>query len=200
MVALESIGAAIESLRPGLACFDARGLLRLYGSDPGRGRVGSKVTKQDVEAVLAVVRRALRTSARFGVAPTRFAALAAATRARARAPLILAGDTRQAREFLAPMSVELLCGGVGGAELRSRDDLPKALAEMEKIPGVTVIIYDQQCAADAERVVGAVLRDGHDDIARVERLAPRQQRAVLRLVAADDVREPLAVAPQRRVG
>lgn len=38
------------------------------------------------------------------------------------------------------------------AELRSRDDLPKALAEMEKIPGVSVIIYDQQCAAEKRRM------------------------------------------------
>jgi indolepyruvate ferredoxin oxidoreductase len=38
------------------------------------------------------------------------------------------------------------------AELRSRDDLPRALAEMEKIPGVTVIIYDQQCAAEKRRM------------------------------------------------
>ena len=37
-------------------------------------------------------------------------------------------------------------------DLRSRDDLPKTLAEMEKIPGVTVIIYDQQCAAEKRRM------------------------------------------------
>ncbi len=93
LIALESIGAAVEPLRPGLVCFDARGLLRLH--------VG-------IEAVLAAARRALDAPARFGVAPTRFAALAAATRARARQPLILTGDSRQTREFLAPMPVELL--------------------------------------------------------------------------------------------
>src|ERR1700758_4970999 len=31
LVALESIGAAVEPERPGLVCFDARGLLALYG-------------------------------------------------------------------------------------------------------------------------------------------------------------------------
>ena len=93
LIALESIGAAVEPLRPGLVCFDARGLLRLYAG---------------IEAVLAAARRALDAPARFGVAPTRFAALAAATRARARQPLILTGDSRQTREFLAPMPVELL--------------------------------------------------------------------------------------------
>lgn len=127
LMALESIGASVEPLRPGLVCFDARGLLRLYGSGRGRGRVGAVATEGDVETVLTVARRALRAPARVGVAPTRFAALAAATRARVRAPLVLTGDARQAREFLAPMSVELLRGGVGGAELAV---LPEALQRL----------------------------------------------------------------------
>jgi indolepyruvate ferredoxin oxidoreductase len=37
------------------------------------------------------------------------------------------------------------------ATLRSRDELPRTLREMEKIPGVTVIIYDQECAAEKRR-------------------------------------------------
>jgi indolepyruvate ferredoxin oxidoreductase len=37
------------------------------------------------------------------------------------------------------------------AELRSRDELPRTLRELEKIPGVTVIIYDQECAAEKRR-------------------------------------------------
>src|SRR5439155_22247604 len=37
------------------------------------------------------------------------------------------------------------------AELRDRDDLPNVLRRLEKIPGVTAIIYDQQCAADTRR-------------------------------------------------
>ena len=37
------------------------------------------------------------------------------------------------------------------AELRSRDELPRTLREMEQIPGVTVIIYDQECAAEKRR-------------------------------------------------
>jgi protein ImuB len=110
LTALESIGAAVEPLRPGLVCFDARGLLRLYGGGSGREREGPVATRQDVEAVLAKARRALGAPARFGVAPTRFAALAAATSARARQPLIITGDSRQASAFLAPMSVELLRG------------------------------------------------------------------------------------------
>jgi indolepyruvate ferredoxin oxidoreductase len=36
-------------------------------------------------------------------------------------------------------------------ELRSRDELHRTLAEMEKISGVTAIIYDQECAAEKRR-------------------------------------------------
>ncbi len=44
LVRLESIGAAVEPERPGLACSEARGLLRLYGG---------------IEGVLKAARRAL---------------------------------------------------------------------------------------------------------------------------------------------
>ena len=37
------------------------------------------------------------------------------------------------------------------AELRSRDELPRTLRELPQIPGVTVIIYDQECAAEKRR-------------------------------------------------
>ncbi len=79
LVRLESIGAAVEPERPGLACFAARGLLRLHGG---------------VEGVLAAARRVLRFPARFGVAPSRFAAVAAATRATVRRPEIVGGGGR----------------------------------------------------------------------------------------------------------
>ncbi len=38
------------------------------------------------------------------------------------------------------------------AQLRGRDDLPEVLREFEKLPGVTAIIYDQQCAAEKRRL------------------------------------------------
>src|ERR1700741_4724437 len=76
LVRLESIGAAVEAGRPGLVCFDVRGLLKLH-----RG----------LEGVLAAARRSLRTPARYGVAPSRFAAVAAASRARVRRPVIVSG-------------------------------------------------------------------------------------------------------------
>jgi protein ImuB len=95
---LESIGAAVESERPGLACFEARGLLRLHGGIGG---------------VLTAVRRTLARGggtwpARYGVAPSRFAAVAAASRARMRRPVIVWGGREQAKEFLAGMPVALL--------------------------------------------------------------------------------------------
>lgn len=102
LVRLESIGAAVEPERPGLACFDARGLLRLHGG---------------IEGVLAAARRALRASARYGAAPSRFAAVAAATRARARRPVIVSGGRNAAREFLATMPVALLRARPALAEL-----------------------------------------------------------------------------------
>jgi protein ImuB len=69
LAALEGIGAGVESERAGVACFDASGLLKLHGG---------------LEGVLGVTRRALGVPARLGVADTRFAAVAAASRARSR--------------------------------------------------------------------------------------------------------------------
>ncbi len=102
LVRLESMGAAVEPERPGLACFDAHGLERLYGG---------------VEGVLTASRRALRMPARYGVAPSRFAAVAAATRARARRPVVITGSQQAAREFLADMPVALLRARPALAEL-----------------------------------------------------------------------------------
>jgi protein ImuB len=119
LVRLESMGAAVEPERPGLVCFDARGLLRLHGG---------------VEGVLAAARRALRFPARFGVAPSRFAAVAAATKARVRRPEVVAGglgltdraraDRTLARAYLAPLPVALLRARASLA------DLPEALERL----------------------------------------------------------------------
>jgi indolepyruvate ferredoxin oxidoreductase len=38
------------------------------------------------------------------------------------------------------------------AEVRDRDELPDVLREMERTPGVTAIVYDQQCAAEKRRL------------------------------------------------
>jgi protein ImuB len=119
LVRLESVGAGVEPERPGLVCFDAQGLMRLHGG---------------VDGVLAAARSALRFPARFGVAPSRFAAVAAATRARARRPEIVAGRAsesgrQRARTYLAPLPVALL-----GAR-PALADLPEALERL----GVTTL-------------------------------------------------------------
>ncbi len=108
LVRLESVGAAVEPERPGLVCFDARGLLRLHGG---------------IEGVLMAVRRALHVSVRLGVAPSRFAAVAAASMARSRRPEIVESrtDARSGRErsraYLAPLPVALLRARPALAEL-----------------------------------------------------------------------------------
>ena len=89
LAALESIGAAVEPGAPGAVCFDASGLLRLHGG---------------IEGVLRAVRRALYRPARLAAAPSRFAALAAAARTRARKQITV----HFAAPFLAPLPIDLL--------------------------------------------------------------------------------------------
>ncbi len=102
--ALEGIGAAVESQRPGTAWFDARGLRRLHGGD--------------VEGVLAAARRALGTPARIGAAPSRFAAYAAASRARPRRAEIAPGHAaRRLADYLSPLPVSLLAARPEAAAL-----------------------------------------------------------------------------------
>ena len=96
LVRLESIGAAVEPERPGLACFAARGLLRLHGGS--------------LERVLTVARRTLRHPARLGVGPSRFCALAAASRARVRRPEVVPGGEAEAAAYLATQPISLLRG------------------------------------------------------------------------------------------
>jgi protein ImuB len=92
---LEGIGAAVAPERPGLVCFEERGLRRLLGGG---------------ERVIAAARRAVgRSEARVGAGPSRFCALAAASRARPRRPEVVAGDAAAARAYLARLPVELLC-------------------------------------------------------------------------------------------
>jgi protein ImuB len=109
LAALEGIGAGVESERAGVACFDASGLLKLHGG---------------LDGVLGVTRRALGVPARLGVADSRFAAVAAASRARPR------------RAEVAPLGRRSGSGavrtGAGGADRarRGRDLLAAYLAPL----------------------------------------------------------------------
>ena len=145
LVRLESIGAAVEPDRPGLVCFDAHGLLRMHGG---------------IEAVLGAARRVLRVPARFGVAPSRFAAVAAATRARVRRPEVVAGarrgeraredrerarelaaeDRERARRYLAPLPVALLRSRPALAELPVALERlgVKTLGELAELPAAAL--------------------------------------------------------------
>src|SRR4051794_8000896 len=91
---LEGIGAAVEPGRPGLAWFDAQGLRTIHGGS--------------LDGVIAAARRALATPVRIGAAPSRFAALAAASAARARRAGIAPCEPRALAAHLAPMPVRLL--------------------------------------------------------------------------------------------
>jgi protein ImuB len=86
---LERIGAAVESERAGEAFFVLDGLRGLYGGE----RAG----------VLAAARHAAEAEVRIGVAPTRFAAHAAALREAIVPP-------REAGDFLAGLPVSALAG------------------------------------------------------------------------------------------
>jgi protein ImuB len=89
--ALESIGAAVEPARPGLAYFEASGLRGLHGTR---------------ERTIAAARGALGRPARIGAGPTRFCALAAALAVRSRRALVLDGG--EARRWLAARPIDLL--------------------------------------------------------------------------------------------
>jgi protein ImuB len=99
MAALESIGAAVEPARPGLAYFETSGLRGLYRTDAAT-----------IAAAQGAVRAALGGRyPRMGAGPTRFCALAAAMAARSRRPLVLdRPPAPDARRWLAGQPVALL--------------------------------------------------------------------------------------------
>jgi protein ImuB len=128
---LEATGALVEPGRPGLACFEARGLRRLHGGS--------------LDGVLGAVREALRrggsapggttqsavplparaTVARLGAGPSRFCAVvAAAARARARRPGFVAGAADLAAE---PVAL-----------LRHRPEVAALPEELERLGVVTL--------------------------------------------------------------
>lgn len=115
---LESIGASVESDHPGVAWFQADGLVRLHG-----GRL------EDVlEAAGAALRRTGSGGARIGAAPCRFTAYAAALQMRPRRAAEIVPEGRAAA-FLAPLPVGLL---------RSRLEL-RALPEVLERLGIRTL-------------------------------------------------------------
>ncbi|MEA2208148.1 MAG: protein ImuB [Solirubrobacteraceae bacterium] len=110
---LESIGAAVEPGRAGLAYFESDPLRSLHGSDgaviavaqrAGRGEAPGETTRSrsSGRAAGGGVDRHMR----IGAGPTRFCALAAALAVRSRRPLVL--DDADAVRWLAGRPIELL--------------------------------------------------------------------------------------------
>jgi len=152
LVRLEAIGAAVEPERPGLACFAARGLLRLHGGS--------------LERVLTAARHALDRPARFGAGPSRFCALAAASRARVRRPEIVPGGEAEAAAYLAPLPVALLHGR------RETAELPEPLERLGIATLGALAALPRDAVADrfgAPGLLAHELAHGRDG-----RLAPRQ--------------------------
>ena len=137
LVALEGMGASVASERPGLACFDLRGLRGIHGgsvegvvaaarralgggergsaagtgrSTPGSAAAGARIGVAPVGLSAA--------GARIGAAPSPFCALAAAARTRPRRPpVVVRGGEAEARAFLSPLPVSLLRARARTAEL-----------------------------------------------------------------------------------
>ena len=140
---LEGIGAAVESLRPGEACFNADGLRRMLSeghlvapdaSGPARSvqstvprrpttSATTMLTSDNLRGVLEATRKAL-PGAKIGLGPTRFCAMVAAAGTRARRPERVAGE-----QDLADRPVELL---------RRRTEVAALVEPLERL-GVTTL-------------------------------------------------------------
>jgi len=116
--ALEEIGAAVESARPGLAYFDTEPLRGLHGSDaatfvaacgagPATGALaGSSGRARGARSAGGSLVSGEQRHMRIGAGPTRFCALAAALAVSSRRPLALEGS--EALRWLAGRPIELL--------------------------------------------------------------------------------------------
>jgi protein ImuB len=151
VAALEGIGAAVEVGPPGTAWFGAGGLKTLHGGT--------------LEGVLAATRRALKEvgrrflsggaplPVRLGAAPSRFAALAAASRARARRAEVTPMAAAALAAYMAPLPVSLLLTRPEVAQLP--DALERfgirTLGELAKLPRAAL--------ADRFGVAGPLARD-----------------------------------------
>ncbi len=91
---LESLGAAVESARPGEAFFELDGLRAVWGRP---------------ERVMARARSLLGAGSRLGAGPTRLCALAVALRARPGRRSDPPATTRAARALLDPLPIAVLC-------------------------------------------------------------------------------------------
>jgi len=164
---LEGIGAAVESLRPGEACFEADGLRRLHDRTLPEGGLATMHPRESMQGVLEATREVL-AGARIGFGPTRFCAMVAAPGTRARRPAQVVGA-----QDLAPREVALLRRRAEVAELVEPLErlgirtlgalaaLPRAaVADRFGRPGL--LAHDLACGRDAPlrpRRPGELLRE-----------------------------------------
>jgi protein ImuB len=123
---LEAMGAPVEPVEHGVACFESRGLERLHG--------GLERLLRRVSATLPV-----GAGGRIGVAPSRFAALQAGREAPGRAPLVL--HARQVTHFLSPLPIGRLASALGrdGGDLDDRTpDDPLDAATVAMLEGLGI--------------------------------------------------------------
>jgi protein ImuB len=119
---LEDAGFAVEPDEPGCVYFETRGVERLYGG-----------LEEALERALAAV--GTGWEARVGAAERRFAALAAASVARAGQALVVSDERRS--EFLGPLPLDLLpLERERAGELRELG--VRKLGELAKLPGDAV--------------------------------------------------------------
>jgi protein ImuB len=119
---LEDAGFAVEPAEPGCVYFETRGVERLYGG-----------LEKALERALAAVGSGWE--ARVGAAERRFAALAAASVARAGQALVVSDDRRS--EFLGPLPLDLLpLERERAGELRELG--VRRLGELARLPGAAV--------------------------------------------------------------
>jgi protein ImuB len=119
---LEDAGFAVEPAEPGCVYFETRGVERLYGG-----------LEKALERALTAV--GPRFEPRVGAAERRFAALAAASVARAGQALVVSDERRS--EFLGPLPLELLpLERERAGELRELG--VRKLGELARLPGAAV--------------------------------------------------------------
>ncbi len=163
---MEAMGAAVEPIEVGVACFESRGLERLHGG---------------LDRLLRRLPAALPVGAggRIGVAPSRFPALQAGREATTRTPLVL--QKREVAHFLSPLPVGRLASALGrdgDSDVDSTPDDPldaKTVTMLENL-GIRTLgqmaMLPQQAVLDRLGFAGARawrLARGEDD----RRLRPR---------------------------
>lgn len=165
---LENIGAAVESLHPGEACFEADGLRRLHGGDLSEGSLATRMhASQNMRGVLQATRKAL-PGARIGLGPTRFCAMVAAAGTRARRPVQVIGAQDLASREIALLRRRIEVAqlvepferlGIGTLGLLAA--LPRA-AVADRFGHAGLLAHDLACGRDAPlrpRRPGELLRE-----------------------------------------